>query len=97
MGVEKHNKKRFAKTIVSKGFYKKSTKIQTRFFLDFSDTAGLHSFFGSVFQLPSLRNTRKRDKTKNRGKTDIETFADCFGKSFRRGLFVHISLFLWCF
>jgi hypothetical protein len=44
--------------------------------------------FLCVFELPSLRNTRKRDKTKkNRGKTDIEIFVDFFGESFRQGLF----------
>jgi hypothetical protein len=44
-------------------------------------------FFCSVFELPSLRNTRGRDKTKSRGKTDIEIFVDFFGKRFRHGLF----------
>jgi hypothetical protein len=35
-----------------------------------------------------LRNTRTRNKTpKNRGKTDIETYVDFFGESFRHGLF----------
>jgi hypothetical protein len=47
--------------------------------------------FCSAFELPSLRNTRKRDKAKkSRGKTDIENFVDVFGKSFRHGLFAKI-------
>jgi hypothetical protein len=45
----------------------------------------LQNVFCSVFELPSLRNTRKRDKTKKRrGKTDIKSFCRNFGKSFRQ-------------
>jgi hypothetical protein len=37
------------------------------------------TFFFSVFELPSPKNTQKGDKTtKNRGKTDIEVFVDFF-------------------
>jgi hypothetical protein len=47
--------------------------------------------FCGVFELPPLRNTRKRDKTKkNRGNTDIKVFVVFFGKSFRHGPFVNI-------
>jgi hypothetical protein len=51
-----------------------------------------HLFCG-VFELPSLRNTRNRDKT-----TDIDISVDLFWKklkSFRHGLFAKICL--WCF
>jgi hypothetical protein len=60
----------------------------TRFFLQI--------VFCSVFELPSLRNTRKRDKTKNvEEKLTSKFVVEIFGKSFRHGLFVKI--FLWCF
>jgi hypothetical protein len=45
-------------------------------------------FFCSVFELPSLRNTRKRDKIN-------WNFCRFFGESFRHGLFVKICP--WCF
>jgi hypothetical protein len=44
--------------------------------------------FCTVFEIPSLRNTRKRDKTKKGDeKVNIEIFVDLFGKGFRHGLF----------
>jgi hypothetical protein len=56
----------------------------------------LQKVFCSAFELPSLRNTRKRDKTKkSRGKTDIEIFVDFFGESFQHGVFTKICL--WFF
>jgi hypothetical protein len=62
--------------------------------LGFSKRFFLQNVFFSVFELPSLRNTRNRDKTKkSRGKTDIEIFGFFFGLFF--GLFAKI--FLWCF
>jgi hypothetical protein len=40
----------------------------------------LQNVFCSVFELPSLKNTRKCDKTKkSRGKTDIEVFVEILG------------------
>jgi hypothetical protein len=43
--------------------------------------AGLcQNAFCSVFELPSLRNTRKREKKDKRGKPDIEIVTDLFGK-----------------
>jgi hypothetical protein len=46
----------------------------------------LQKSFCSVLELPSLRNTRKRDKTKkSRKKTEIDLFFDFFGKGFRHG------------
>jgi hypothetical protein len=54
-------------------------------------------FLCGVFELPSPKNTRKRDKTKkSRGKTDIEICIDSlFSFLFRHGLFV--KTFLWWF
>jgi hypothetical protein len=43
----------------------------------------LQNVFCSVLELPSLKNTRKCDKTKkSRGKTDIEIFVEILGKVF---------------
>jgi hypothetical protein len=50
-----------------------------------------------VFELPSLRNTRKHDKTKkSQGKTDIEIFVDLFWERFSTGLFTQniVMMFL---
>jgi hypothetical protein len=48
-----------------------------------------------------LLNSRRYETPENeikpknsRGKTDIEIFVDCFGKSFRHGLFIFIKTFL---
>jgi hypothetical protein len=71
------------------------------FFVDFFVKTVRHDFlqnvFCCVFELPSLRNTRKRDKAKkkSRGKTDIEIFVDFLWIFFRHGLFAKI--FLWRF
>jgi hypothetical protein len=55
--------------------------------------------FCSVFELIWLRNTRKRDKTKKKiEETDIETFADFFGKPFDMDFLVFFTKnMLWCF
>jgi hypothetical protein len=48
----------------------------------------LLSAFCSAFELPSLRNTRKRDKTRtSRGKSDIEILSIFVGKVFDMDFF----------
>jgi hypothetical protein len=48
------------------------------------------NLFCSAFELPSQKNTRKRDKPKKN-----RFFGRNFGKSFRHGRFA--KTFLWCF
>jgi hypothetical protein len=67
MGVQKHNKKRFAKKIVSKSFYKKfDQKSKTDFFSIFS-----YHVFGRF----SVRGVQKHDKNKSqKNKSDPSPF-----------------------
>jgi hypothetical protein len=68
-------------------------KIGFGFLVEFFAKTSRHEFSGSVFEHPSLSNTRNRDETK---KVEEElTSKCCFGKSFRHGLFV--KTFAWCF
>jgi hypothetical protein len=60
-------------------------KIEKKSVLDFFCKA---FFFFSVFKLPPLRNTRKRDKTKKSRGTDIEKCCRNFGKVFDMDFFV---------
>jgi hypothetical protein len=52
----------------------------------------LQNVFCSAFELLSLKNTRKRDKTKKVEEKLTSKFCRNFGKSFRHGIFEKIYL-----
>jgi hypothetical protein len=72
MGVQKHHKKRFAKTIVSKGFNKKSTKKTTK-----KSKAGFPRFFLSRF-LGVSRRGEVKDHQNNIEKTKTNLTSGSF-------------------
>jgi hypothetical protein len=74
---------------------KNREKIGFGFWVEFFDTIFVCIFFCSVFELPSLRNTRKRDKTKKVEEKLTSEILSIFLKGFRHGLFT--NMFLWCF
>jgi hypothetical protein len=80
-----------------KNVIKNREKIGFGFLVEFFVKAFRHDFFVkcfcNVFELPSLKNTRKRDKTKK--VEEKLSMSKTFGKSFRHGLFAKI--FVWCF
>jgi hypothetical protein len=74
------------KNVINKTEKKSVLDFWSNFLSKFFDTMFFVKRFCVCFELPSLRNTRKRDKTKkNRGKTDIEILSIFLEKVFDMG------------
>jgi hypothetical protein len=65
------------------------------FWLKPFDTIFLYNAFCSVFELPSLRNTRKRDKAKKAEEKLTSKFCRFFSGKFSWGLFVKMFLMVF--